>query len=507
MVFTSWDFVIFFAVVLTVLWFARTRSERQLILLIASCIFYAWWKPIYLLLLLTPSMIDYWCALEIEKTDDPRRRKFWVVFSVTTNLALLAYFKYTNFFLSSIYDLLGRRFEPLDIVLPVGISFYTFKTLSYTIDVYRREIKACHSLWQYAMFVTYFPELVAGPIVRASVFLPQMQRSLRPSWARAAVGLQVVLLGVTKKLVIADQLSIFVDPVFADPGAFSPFTMASAVMAYSLQIYCDFSGYSDIAIGISKIIGFDLPENFNMPYIATSVVDFWRRWHMTLSLWLRDYLYIPLGGNRHGKVKTYRNLMVTMILGGLWHGASWNFVLWGFLHGSALAVNHWWTRERNGAQKRAAGGPASPWRTFASWAFTYYFICLTWVFFRSQSFDATLIILRKLFLLDRTGIDWFYSPLFMVLPIIVFGHALGMLAARRKLAPGSTPRHILPPDWAESLYVWMGGRFAVKPSAVAGIYVLIPMPTFVGGFVYAIWIIGLFLFSSLNTSPFIYFQF
>ena len=201
------------------------------------------------------------------------------------------------------------------------------------------------------MFVTYFPELVAGPIVRASVFLPQMNRSLRPSWSRTFLGLQVVLLGVTKKLVVADRLAYLVDPIFANPAAFTPFTVTSAVVGYSLQIYCDFSGYSDIAIGVSKIIGFDLPENFNMPYLATSLTDFWRRWHMTLSGWLRDYLYIPLGGNRHGRLKTYRNLMITMLLGGLWHGASWNFVFWGLLHGFGLAVNHWWTRDRKGAAR------------------------------------------------------------------------------------------------------------------------------------------------------------
>jgi alginate O-acetyltransferase complex protein AlgI len=506
MVFTSWAFVVFFAIVLAALWAVRGRTMRQLVLLIASCVFYAWWKPVYLLLLLTPSVIDYWCALAVEATEDPKRRKFWVTFSIVTNIALLAYFKYTNFFLANLYEALGKRFEPLDIILPVGISFYTFKTLSYTIDVYRREIKACRSLWQYSMFVTYFPELVAGPIVRASIFLPQMRRSLRPSWARAEIGLQVILLGVTKKLFVADRLSVFVDAIFANPAAFSPFTVASAVVAYSLQIYCDFSGYSDIAIGVSKIIGFDLPENFNMPYISTSVVEFWRRWHMTLSQWLRDYLYIPLGGNRHGRLNTYRNLMLTMGLGGLWHGASWNFVLWGLLHGTALAVNHWWTRDYKPVKKGAAELTSLPWKML-SWLFTYWFVCITWVFFRSANFESTQIILRKLFLVDRAGIDWFYSPLFMILPIVVGAHALGILARRRQDAVSSTSKRIRPPRWAESLYSWMGGRFAVKPSAVAGIYVLIPMPTFLGGFIYATWLTGLFLFSSLDTSPFIYFQF
>ena len=506
MVFTSWVFVKFFIVVLLGLWVARTRRLRQLLLLLSSCFFYAYWKPSYLILLLTPSMIDYWCALKIEDSDDERVRKFWVKFSVTTNLALLAYFKYTNFFLENIHAFLGRRFEPLDIVLPVGISFYTFKTLSYTIDVYRREMPACRSLWQYAMFVTYFPELVAGPIVRASIFLPQMNRSLRPSWSRAAIGLQVVLLGVTKKLLIADRLSLFVDPIFDDPAVYSPFTIACAVIGYSLQIYCDFSGYSDIAIGISKIIGFDLPENFNMPYIATSVVEFWRRWHMTLSQWLRDYLYIPLGGNRHGKVKTYRNLMLTMLLGGLWHGASWNFVFWGMLHGLALAANHWWTREHRQPSK-ASPADRGVLSIIVGWGSTYAFVCITWVFFRSTHFGTSMIILRKLFLLDTDGITWFYSPLFMLLPLVVAGHAIGILAQNRRNARGSRDRRILPPAWAERLYQWSHGRFALKPSRAAGVYVLAPLPTFTGGFILTIWLIGLFLFTSMDTSPFIYFQF
>ena len=281
MVFTSFAFVKFFAVVLVGLWLMPNRTMRQLLILLASAFFYAYWNPAYLLLLLTPSIIDYWCSIRIDNTDDPRSRRGWLLVSLITNLGLLAYFKYTNFLIDNVAALIGRPMAHLNILLPIGISFYTFKTLSYTIDVYRREIPACRSLWQYAMFVTYFPELVAGPIVRASIFLPQMNRSLRPSWARAFIGLQLILLGVTKKLLIADRLSVFVDAIFANPAVYAPWTVTSAVVAYSLQIYCDFSGYSDIAIGVSKIIGFDLPENFNMPYIATSMVDFWRRWHMT----------------------------------------------------------------------------------------------------------------------------------------------------------------------------------------------------------------------------------
>ena len=321
-VFTSWAFVGFFLCVLSALALVRSRTSRQLIILVASIFFYGYWNKLYLLLLAAPSIIDYNCAILIEASNQPRRRKFWVVVSLASNLGLLAYFKYANFFLSNIATWFGRDFEPLDIALPIGISFYTFKTLSYTIDVYRAELPACRDWWKYAMFVTYFPELIAGPIVRASVFLPQMTRSLKPSGKRAIVGLELILLGVTKKLLIADRMAVLADAVFEHPHFFSPLTVASGVVAYSLQIYCDFSGYSDIAIGVSRIIGFDLPENFNMPYLSTSITEFWRRWHMTLSKWLRDYLYIPLGGNRRGRFRTYFNLLMTMLLGGLWHGAN-----------------------------------------------------------------------------------------------------------------------------------------------------------------------------------------
>jgi len=507
MVFTSLVFVRFLAVVLLGLWLMPSRTLRQLLLLVASAYFYAYWKPSYLLLLLTPSVIDYYCALRVEDTEDPRRRRFWVTVSVVTNLALLGYFKYTNFFVGNVSALIGRPLPHLDILLPVGISFYTFKTLSYTIDVYRREIPACRSLWRYAMFVTYFPELVAGPIVRASVFLPQMTRSLRPSWQRAVVGAQVALLGVTKKLFIADRLAVCVDPVFADPGAFSPLTVLSAVVAYSLQIYCDFSGYSDIAIGVSKIIGFDLPENFNMPYLATSLVEFWRRWHMTLSGWLRDYLYIPLGGNRKGKVRTYVNLMATMLLGGLWHGASWNFVLWGALHGGGLAANHWWTRDRPSARRRSGPATSSRLGRLAAWCATYAFVCAGWVFFRARTFTDALIIFRKVLGLDQTGVQWLYAPLLMILPIVVFAHLLGLVAERQRRAPGAAARRFPAPAWARALYRGNNNRFAVKPSRAAGVYVLLPLPGFWGGFTLTAWLVGLYLFASASTSPFIYFRF
>ncbi|MFN2455528.1 MAG: MBOAT family protein [Pyrinomonadaceae bacterium] len=500
MVFTSWVFLKFFAVVLAGLWLLPTRTLRQLLILVASIYFYAYWKPSYIFVLATPSIIDYFCAIRIAESDDAVIRKRWLWISMATNLGLLAYFKYTNFFIENIASLFGMEAQHLNIVLPIGISFYTFKTMSYTIDVYRREIPVCRGLWQYVMFVTYFPELVAGPIVRASVFLPQMGRSLRPSWPRAIIGFQVVLLGITKKIVIADRLAIFVDSVFASPQAFSPATMISAVVAYSLQIYCDFSGYSDIAIGVSKIIGFDLPENFNMPYLATSVTEFWHRWHLTLSRWLRDYLYIPLGGNRKGQLRTYINLMLTMLLGGLWHGASWNFVLWGLLHGIGLALHKWWLEVRGERRKNTR----SRFRLIVCWLGTYIFVCITWIFFRANNFTTSIIVLRKVFYIDTGGIAWFYLPLFLLLPVVVLGHVFGALANRRAHAGESRLRFITPPSWVRYFYE---GRFAIKPSKAAGIYVLLPLPGFAGTFILVLWVLGIYLYANLNTSPFIYFQF
>jgi alginate O-acetyltransferase complex protein AlgI len=464
--FTSWVFFRFFVVVLIGLRLMPTRTARQGLLLVASAVFYAYWNPWYLILLATPSVIDYVCAIRIEDSDDERVRRRWLIASIVTNLGLLAYFKYANFFLETIGALTSHRVPHLDILLPVGISFYTFKTLSYTIDVYRRQLPACRRQWQYAMFVTYFPELVAGPIVRASVFLPQLGRSLEPSWPRAVSGAQLALVGVTKKIFVADRLAGFVDAIFATPSAFAPQTVTAAVIAYSIQIYCDFSGYTDIAIGISRIIGYDLPENFNMPYAATSIIDFWRRWHMTLSSWLRDYLYIPLGGNRKGRARTYINLLITMLLGGLWHGASWTFVLWGLLHGVGLAVNRAW-REATGAQRMAGWLGAA-----AGWAMTYAFVTIAWVFFRAPTLTVSVDVLRKLFWIDQGGVVSPYLPLSLIVALVVGAHLAGIAMQKKGKTDVDLPLH----------------RFA-------------------GAFALTVWLVGLFLFSSIETKPFIYFRF
>jgi alginate O-acetyltransferase complex protein AlgI len=497
MVFTSLTFVEFFLIVLAVLGLCRSRWQRQLTILLASVVFYGYWNAWYLFLLATPSVIDYFCALRISEARLERQRKFWLVFSVLSNLGLLGYFKYANFLVQNVAKLIGRDPPVLHILLPVGISFYTFKTMSYTIDVYRRHIEPCHSWWKYVMFVTYFPELVAGPIVRASVFLPQMTRSLKPSWPRAYVGLQLVALGFSKKLLVADRLAKFVDAIFAHPTIYSSGTIWSAVIAYSLQIYCDFSGYSDIAIGISRIIGFDLPENFNMPYSSTSITEFWRRWHITLSQWLRDYLYIPLGGNRKGKVRTYINLTITMLLGGLWHGANWTFVVWGALHGLALAIHKLWLDATKDKGWKVPGP--------IGWAMTYVYVCFCWVLFRAPDFSSAMLIMRKMVGIDSVGVQYVYLWLYLIVPFVVLAHLIGRYAnAGVEAAAGQ--RKMYAPLWAEWLYSGTS-RFAIRPHPKAGTYALLPTNGLVLGFLLTVWGVVFYLFAALDSNPFIYFQF
>ncbi|MEP7076299.1 MAG: MBOAT family protein [Acidobacteriota bacterium] len=506
MVFTSLVFLEFFLVVLVCLALLPTRTSRQFLILAASCFFYAYWKPVYLLLLATPSLIDYVCSIRIEDSKREASRFRWLLVSLVTNLALLGYFKYSNFFIENVSELLGIQPMHLNIVLPVGISFFTFKTLSYTIDVYRREIPASRSLWQYTMFVTYFPELVAGPIVRASVFLPQMTRSLKFSWVRTSVGLQIILLGFTKKLLVADRLSGFSDEIFSHPAQYSSFTVITGVLAYSLQIYCDFSGYSDIAIGVSKIIGFDLPENFNMPYLATSITEFWRRWHITLSQWLRDYLYKPLGGNRKGRFRTYVNLFIVMLLGGLWHGASWNFVFWGALHGTALAIHKIWKE----LDLFPAVDNGKVWKIatkIISWSATYLFVCFAWIFFRSQDFSTAKVIIMKVTGFEPSGITWVYTPFFICSGAVILGHAIGVVLAKRAKQADSRPNRITAPRLIRNLYRGAHGRFGIRPSPFSGAYVLLPFPGFLGSFLITLWILVIYLFAPFGTNPFIYFQF
>jgi alginate O-acetyltransferase complex protein AlgI len=346
-IFTSFEFVLFFAMVLAGRSLCRSFPAEKWFLLAASYLFYMSWSVPFGLLILMTSLIDFSVGLGLGRIDDQRKRRLLLVVSIVANLGVLAFFKYTNFLLGNLEwaaTLFGTHLNRwhYDIILPAGISFFTFQSMSYTISVYRRQIPPCRSARDFLLYVAFFPQLLAGPIVRAADLLPQIYRRVRANIYEIESGLSQFALGAVKKIVISDQIAPNVDLIFSMPGNYDGFTLWQGVLGYGVQIYCDFSGYSDMAIGCARIMGFHFKENFQMPYSAVSITEFWQRWHISLSSWFRDYLYIPLGGNRKGTGRTYINLLLTMFLCGLWHGASWNFVLWGGLHGLSLAIHRIW---------------------------------------------------------------------------------------------------------------------------------------------------------------------
>jgi D-alanyl-lipoteichoic acid acyltransferase DltB (MBOAT superfamily) len=342
------------------------------------------------LLLVGTSVLDYWFALRIERSAAPARRKFFLTLSIVCNMGVLCIFKYFNFFADSLAKLLGTlgieaSFPILHVILPVGISFYTFLSMSYTIDVYRREIPAARDPLEFLLYVAFFPHLVAGPIVRASYLLPQCQAQRTIKRAQVTDGIWLILIGYVKKVVIADRLAPVVNWGFSQP--LPPYTDANTwliVYAFAFQIYGDFSGYSDIARGLSKLMGFELVENFRAPYLVTNPSAFWRNWHISLSTWLRDYLYVPLGGNRSGAVRTYANLMTTMLLGGLWHGAGAAYLLWGFYHGALLAIHRWW---KDRFASVSFGTPLKGLPKFLLIVFFFHLTCVGWLLFRAGAID------------------------------------------------------------------------------------------------------------------------
>ncbi|GAB2784240.1 MBOAT family protein [Rhabdobacter roseus] len=372
--------------------------------LAASYLFYGWWDWRFLVLLTFTITLDFTLGLRLHRTHDPQWRKRYLWASIATNLAVLGFFKYFNFFIDSTAAVIrAAGFEPaihtLHIVLPVGISFYTFQSMSYTIDIYRREIEPETNYFRYATFVSLFPQLVAGPIVRARSFLPQFRSEKRFDWNRFTEGLGWCLWGFYKKVALADSLAPFVDQCFAAPETFSSSHLLVGVLLYSFQIYGDFSGYSSIAIGLAHIMGYQFPTNFNSPYFSKSFSEFWTRWHISLSSWLRDYLYIPLGGNRKGTFKTYRNLMLTMLLGGLWHGANWTFLVWGLLHGLYLVAQ----RLLSSSIERVEKVLCMPrWIQRGLALVTVYALtCFAWIFFRAPDLTIAFSIIRRIATLEQ----------------------------------------------------------------------------------------------------------
>jgi len=384
--FPTVTFAVFFCIVLPVSWalMPHGRAWRAWIL-VASYVFYGWWDWRFVFLLLASTVVNHVVAVAIYRAQAVAARKALVALGVAFDLGLLAYFKYADFFLSTVDNVFGTSWIT-NVALPVGISFYTFMAMSYVIDTYRGEVVPA-SLERFAVFQAFFPHLVAGPIVRASELLPQLEKPRDPRRVDVPRAFVLIVSGLFLKVVIANHLSThIVDDVFAAPNRHSSLEVLAAVYGYAVQIFADFCGYTNIAIGVALLLGFEFPQNFASPYTAASLQDFWRRWHMTLSRWLRDYLYIPLGGNRKGRLLTYRNLMLTFLLGGLWHGAAWTFVVWGGIHGAWLSL------------ERVVGW--RPQHRAAVWVgriVTFHVVCFAWVFFRASSFGAAGQMLARLF--------------------------------------------------------------------------------------------------------------
>ncbi len=474
MLFPTVDFAIFFVVVFVVSWLLMGRhTGRKLFLVLASYFFYAYWDVRFTLLLLGCSLGAYVFGLMIDAGKNQWARKSTLTVSLAFFLGILGFFKYYAFFAVSVNNAFLRigwtvQAPILSLVLPVGISFYTFQAMSYVIGVYRRDTPPCRSVPDILLYISFFPQLVAGPIVRARQFLPQLHGRAGTAVIRADRAILRISAGLFKKVIIAHYLAtLLVDDVFADPSAFSTLELLAGIYGYAVQIYCDFSAYSDIAIGVAGLLGFSFPDNFARPYRASSPRDFWRRWHISLSAWLRDYIYIPLGGSRRGRARTLINLMITMLLGGLWHGAAWRFVAWGALHGLGLCIGRiGGKRPTEGAGAGKKGGV----RRAVSIFLTFHFVCIGWVFFRAPSFSYAFEYFRAL------GNVW--VPVTRLSPFIVLliGIGLGM--------------HFIPDSW----------RITARR-----LYRALPLPA--QGLLAGIILTLVSALSGEGVAPFIYFQF
>ncbi len=468
LIFSSGLFLFFFLGFYLVYWLSR-RHDRWRIIWVTSFSLFFYYKcaGIFWLLHVLIVVVDFNLARWMEQAKSRDRKILLLVISLVVNLGMLVYFKY-NLYSELSCEILDKPYDPTLLFLPAGISFFTFQSLSYTIDVYRGQLKSLNNILDYAFFVTFFPQMVAGPIVRAADFLPQIHKPLFLTREDFGRGVFLICTGLFKKAVISDYISVnFVERIFDSPQQYTGLENLMGVYGYAMQIYCDFSGYSDMAIGFALLIGFRFPINFDSPYQSLSITEFWRRWHISLSTWLRDYLYIPLGGNRKGRVRTYVNLLITMLLGGLWHGAASRFIIWGGLHGLALGVERWIKETfpgTPGALRRALGG-----------IWTFHFVCFCWIFFRADSMDAVGSILSQIVFDFRPEVfpDFLtgYAP-------VLFWMALGF------------GLHLLPKSWERN------AQHAVTSLPLAGKAVLITL------------IVALVMqVKSSEVQPFIYFQF
>ncbi len=400
MSFISISYLLFFPIV-TLIYYLLPHKLRWVLLLIASYFFYMSWNQKYALLMLLSTVITYLSGLLIKNAgSNLYKKRLWLVLSLISNLSILFFFKYFNFVngaFSDFFQMINAQwgFENLDILLPVGISFYTFQALSYSLDVYRGDIQATTHFGRYALFVSFFPQLVAGPIERSSNLLPQLDKKVLFNYSRIKDGLGLVIWGIFKKVVIANRLAVVVDQVYADPAAYGGFETIIATIFFSFQIYTDFSAYTDIARGSARVLGFELMKNFNKPYFATSIPDFWRRWHISLTTWFRDYLYIPLGGNRVPKWRWYINIMIVFIVSGLWHGAAWSFLIWGVLHGIYQLIDLMTLKGRKRLNRLLSIDVSRPDIVFSKRLWTFTLVSFAWIFFRAENFEIAMTVVSN----------------------------------------------------------------------------------------------------------------
>lgn len=469
MIFSSGLFWVLFLIFLPIYGKLKDRRIQMMIFVVLfSLYFYYKSSGFYLFLLVGTSLFDWLLSHALVRCKQQLHKKLCVFLSVATSLSILGYFKYANFFMWNWNQMVSGNFQPLDIILPVGISFYTFQSISYIVDVYKGRVAPTKTWLDYIFFLSFFPALVAGPIVRADYFLPQVEANKRPTTKMVYAGLWMVILGVIKKALIADYISQYNDLIFSSPTGYTGFESLMGVIGYTMQIYCDFSGYSDMAIGIALIMGFKLSKNFDFPYKAKNLTEFWRLWHISLSSWLRDYVYIPLGGNRKGTVRTYVNNFLTMLIGGLWHGAAWKFVFWGAMHGLGLAVHKYF-------KPRLDKIPNTWLVKFVGWAVTMTCVSLLWVFFRAESWGDSWLIIKNIF----TNFHADYIPTFFEVR-----HTWAVMMTVIIVS------HMLPRKWYD----------AMRKLFVASPWVL--------KFVIFIVVVQLVIeFMSEEVAPFIYFQF
>jgi alginate O-acetyltransferase complex protein AlgI len=476
--FTTLTFLLFLPVVFAAYWLLPRQRWRNGVMVAASYFFYSWWDARFAVLMAVASFVDFVVALVLERTESPGRRKLVLTVSVSCQLGLLSYFKYAGFFMENAQALagaLGLHLTPFEtkVVLPVGISFYTFQTLSYVIEVYRRRVTPTHSLVDYMAYVSFFPQLVAGPIERAGRLLPQFQSLRRFDPDAAREGLRFMAWGFFKKIALADNFGAIANAGFKGVATADGPTLALATLCFAFQIYCDFSAYSDIAVGCARLFDIELMRNFAYPYFSRGVAEFWRRWHISLSTWFADYVYVPLGGNRHGRLRQARNVMVTFLLSGLWHGASWNFVIWGGLNGLAVLPGVLWASGPRAGAGDVPGGERD-WpslRTVLQMTGTFLFVCVTWVFFRAATLQDALTVLGRV----ATG-PWTLAAVRSALDghHLVLGLMLGFVAvewlARRHRHPLHWPALPRPLRWAGyTTLLWLT-LWNAQPTGGAFIY-------------------------------------